>query len=200
MRDRSSKVVSATENTSESEMNEKERRNKSKFLSLVLRHKPQTVGIELDEAGWVKVDVLLSALARHGHPISRATLEEVVSTNDKQRFSFSKDGKRIRANQGHSVEVELGYQRATPPEILYHGTPQQFVELIVREGLKKMDRHHVHLHVDVATSTAVGRRRGKPVLLQVRALEMHQAGHEFFVTPNDVWLTDHVPVEYLEFP
>lgn len=181
-------------------MNEKERRNKSKFLSLVLRHQPETIGISLDEAGWTDVDELLSALARNGKSMSRTMLEEAVSTNDKQRFSFSEDGSRIRANQGHSVEIELGYQEATPPPILYHGTPQQFVESISREGLKKMKRHHVHLHVDVVTSTAVGQRRGKPVLLRVNALEMHQAGHQFFVTPNDVWLTDHVPVEYLEFP
>jgi len=181
-------------------MNEKERRNKSKYLSLVLRHKPDTVGITLDEAGWVRVDELMSALARHGKPMSRTTLEEVVATNDKQRFSFSEDGTRIRANQGHSVEIELGYQAALPPEILYHGTPQQFVEPIAREGLNKMSRHHVHLHLDVGTSTAVGRRRGKPVLLRIRALAMHQAGHQFFVTPNDVWLTDHVPAEYIEFP
>ncbi len=181
-------------------MNEQERRTKSKFLSLVLRHKPQTIGIELDEAGWVDVEELISALARHGKRISRETLEEVVRTNDKQRFSLSEDGSRIRANQGHSVDIDLGYQPATPPEILYHGTPQQFVEAISREGLKKMNRHHVHLHVDVATSTAVGRRRGKPVLLKVKALDMHQVGYEFFVTPNDVWLTDNVPAEFIEFP
>ncbi len=181
-------------------MNEKKLRNTSKFLSLVLRHQPETIGITLDDAGWVRVDELLSALSRHGKAISQASLEEVVNTNDKQRFSFSTDGLRIRANQGHSVEIELGYQPATPPEILYHGTPQQFVAAIAREGLKKMNRHHVHLHVDVATSTAVGRRRGTPVLLRVKALAMHESGHAFFVTPNEVWLTDHVPVEYLEFP
>ena len=180
-------------------MNEKERRNKSKFLSLVLRHKPETIGISLDEAGWTDIDKLLSALERNGKSMSRMMLEEIVSTNDKQRFSFSEDGSRIRANQGHSIEIELGYEEAIPPPILYHGTPQQFVESIFREGLKKMKRHHVHLHVDVATSTAVGQRRGKPVLLQVKALEMQQAGHQFFVTPNEVWLTDHVPIEYLEF-
>lgn len=181
-------------------MNDKERKKISKFLSLVLRHQPQTIGIELDESGWVDVDVLMSALSRHNKGMSRETLEEVVDTNDKQRFSFSEDGTRIRANQGHSVDVELGYESATPPEILYHGTPQQFVEAIRSEGLNKMNRHHVHLHIDVATSTAVGQRRGKPVLLEVRALDMRQAGHEFFVTPNDVWLTDSVPPKYINFP
>lgn len=181
-------------------MNEQELRKKSKFLSLVLRHQPEKIGIELDPAGWVDVETLLEALAHHRKHISRAKLEEVVSSNDKQRFSFSKDGSQIRANQGHSLQVDLGYQSATPPEILYHGTPQQSVDVIRREGLKKMNRHHVHLHVDVATSTAVGRRRGKPVLLKIKALEMHQAGSEFFVTPNDVWLTDSVPAKYIEFP
>jgi putative RNA 2'-phosphotransferase len=148
----------------------------------------------------VEVEVLLAALTRHHRGMSRATLEEVVRTNDKKRFSFSADGKRIRANQGHSVDVELGYQSATPPEILFHGTPRQFVAAIAEEGLKKMNRHHVHLHIDVATSTAVGQRRGKPVLLKIRASDMHQAGHQFFVTPNDVWLTEHVPTEFIEFP
>ncbi|MCR9120134.1 MAG: RNA 2'-phosphotransferase [bacterium] len=181
-------------------MNEKERKKKSKFLSLVLRHQPEKIGIELDNAGWVSVDVLLAALSRHKRGMSRATLNEVVATNDKKRFAFSDDGKQIRASQGHSVEIELGYQPATPPEILYHGTPQQFTEIIAAEGLTKMKRHHVHLHLDIATSTAVGQRRGKPVLLAIRAIEMHNGGHEFFVTPNDVWLTDHVPPEFIDFP
>ena len=181
-------------------MNEKERVGLSKSLSKTLRHQPERIGVTLDDAGWCNVEALLAAYASKGTNISRDTLEEVVRTNDKKRFSFSEDGTRIRANQGHSVDIELGYQGATPPEILFHGTPQQFVEAIADEGLKKMKRHHVHLHVDVATSTAIGQRRGKPVLLKVRALDMHQAGHEFFVTPNDVWLTDHVPAEYIDFP
>jgi len=181
-------------------MNEKERKVKSKFLSLVLRHKPETIGIELDEGGWIDVDVLMEALSRHNQGMSRTMLEEVVRTNDKRRFSFSEDGNRIRANQGHSVEVQLGYEPAIPPETLFHGTPQKSVGTIEKEGLKKMSRHHVHLHVDVKTATAVGQRRGKPVLLKVRALDMYLAGYEFFVTPNDVWLTDHVPADYIEFP
>ena len=181
-------------------MNEKEIRRKSKYLSLVLRHQPETIGIELDESGWVEVEELLACLQRHGKTMSRETLELVVQTNDKQRFSFNEERTRIRANQGHSVEIDLGYEPAVPPEILYHGTPQQFVEIISREGLRKMQRHHVHLHVDEEIGLTVGKRRGKPVLLKIRALEMHQAGCEFFVTPNQVWLTDNVPVEYIEFP
>jgi putative RNA 2'-phosphotransferase len=172
----------------------------SKSLSKTLRHQPERIGVQLDDAGWCNVEELLDAYARKGTNISRETLDEVVHTNDKQRFSFNEDGTRIRANQGHSVEIELGYEPAIPPEILFHGTPQQFVETITRQGLKKMNRHHVHLHIDVETSTAVGRRCGKPVLLKVKALDMHQAGHEFFVTPNDVWLTDHVPREFIEYP
>jgi putative RNA 2'-phosphotransferase len=181
-------------------MDEKLAKQTSKFLSLVLRHRPDKIGISLDEAGWVDVEVLLAATARHGKPISRQTLDYIVRTNDKQRLSFSQDGLRIRANQGHSVEVDLGYQPAQPPEILLHGTPTRFVDSIRRDGLKKMDRHHVHLHADEATAVAVGSRRGKPVLLKVRAGEMAGQGHEFMVTPNRVWLTDRVPVEFIEFP
>ena len=179
-------------------MDEQNVKRTSKFLSLVLRHRPEKIGISLDDAGWVDVETLLRAMSHHGKRISRETLDYVVRTNDKQRFSFSEDGQRIRANQGHSLDVDLGYKPAEPPEILLHGTPTRFVDSIRRDGLKKMNRHHVHLHVDEATSVAVGSRRGKPVLLKVRALEMARQGHEFFVTPNDVWLTDHVPPEFIE--
>lgn len=174
----------------------------SKFLSLVLRHKPQTIGIQLDEAGWVKVDTLLEALNQHpaGKFISRETLNTVVANNDKQRFCFSDDGTRIRARQGHSVDVDLGYERAKPPETLFHGTPKQFVASIRESGLKKMNRHHVHLHADVETSRLVGARRGEPVLLTIHAGEMHRREYMFYVTENNVWLTDHVLVEFIAFP
>jgi putative RNA 2'-phosphotransferase len=152
----------------------------------------------LDEAGWTSVDELLSAMHRHGRPLSREQLESVVRTNDKRRFALSEDGTRIRASQGHSVEVDLGYESAEPPEILYHGTPERFVPSILREGLNKGDRHHVHLHADLKVAKTVGKRRGKPVILVVRAKEMKEAGHEFFVTPNKVWLTDHVPPSFIE--
>ncbi len=181
-------------------MNDKERTQLSKSLSKTLRHQPERIGVKLDDAGWCFVEELLAGYANKGKAISRTMLEEVVRTNDKKRFSFSEDGTRIRANQGHSIHVELGYESATPPGILYHGTPHQFVNAISVEGLKKMNRHHVHLHVDIDTSTAVGQRRGKAVLLVIRALDMHKAGYEFFVTPNEVWLTDHVPARYIEFP
>lgn len=174
----------------------------SKLLSLVLRHQPQTIDIQLDEAGWVDVDTLLNAMQRHpaGKGVDRKALGQVVEDNDKQRFEFSSDGVRIRARQGHSVDVELGYAPAEPPEILYHGTPDSVVPAIQKSGLQKMARHHVHLHVDVETSRQVGARRGKPVLLVIRAHEMYQAGHEFYVTQNNVWLTERVPPQFIDFP
>lgn len=181
-------------------MDKQQTKRISKFLSLVLRHQPDKIGITLDDAGWVAVDELLAGLKRRSRAITRSQLEEVVRENDKQRFSFDESGQRIRANQGHSVTVELGYQSAAPPRQLFHGTPVQFVESIRSTGLKKQQRHHVHLHTDTATSLAVGQRRGKPVLLTIAADRMHSDGHEFFVTPNDVWLTDAVPPEYICFP
>ncbi|MEZ6125635.1 MAG: RNA 2'-phosphotransferase [Planctomycetaceae bacterium] len=179
---------------------EKEMRTLSRFLSLVLRHQPQEIGICLDDAGWTSIDELLSALHRHGRTVTRETLEQIVATSDKQRFCISDDGRQIRANQGHSVTVNLGYKPADPPEFLLHGTPDSAVAVIRREGLKKMQRHHVHLHENVNIAEAVGARRGTPVLLRIRAGEMAAAGFEFQVTPNRVWLTDHVPVQYIDFP
>jgi putative RNA 2'-phosphotransferase len=172
----------------------------SKFLSLVLRHQPETVGLTLDDAGWVTVDDLLAACRAHGRSIDRAQLDEIVATSDKKRFAYSDDGVRIRANQGHSVDVDLGYEPATPPETLYHGTPAQFVEAIRREGLRKMKRHHVHLSEDAAMTMSVAARRGKPMLLTIRAGQMSRDGIEFFRSTNNVWLTDAVPPQYIEFP
>ena len=172
----------------------------SKLLSLVLRHKPQEIGITLDPAGWVEVDVLLAALAAHGSPITREQLDAIVAGSDKQRFALSEDRSKIRANQGHSVEVELGHAPAEPPDTLYHGTAEKYVDAIRREGLQKRKRHHVHLSPTAQTAAAVGTRHGKLVLLEVRAGDMHRAGIAFFKTPNNVWLTDAVPPEYLIFP
>lgn len=169
----------------------------SRFLSLVLRHKPETIGLELDHAGWAKVDVLLKALASNGRSIERADLERIVAENDKQRFSISDDGKRIRANQGHSIKINLGLEPTTPPPQLYHGTTYRFLNSIFKEGLTKRKRHHVHLSADVETAKKVGSRRGTPALLTVQALAMYTAGYIFFVSDNGVWLTEHVPPEYL---
>lgn len=181
-------------------MNRDKQRRVSKFLSLVLRHQPHQIGIRLDDAGWVSVDELLVALEIHGRGVERCQLDQVVAENDKQRFEFSDDGKKIRARQGHSIKVDLGYTIVAPPDVLHHGTPRQFVESIRQEGLTKQKRHHVHLHEDVSLATTVGRRRGDPVVLTVDAKEMHIAGHKFFVTKNAVWLTDCVPPEFIKFP
>ena len=172
----------------------------SKFLSLVLRHKPDEIGIALDEAGWVDVETLLSACAKHRFTITRQQLDNVVATSDKKRFAFSDDGTRIRANQGHSVEVELGYTPAQPPEILYHGTADRFLDSIRGQGLLKGKRHHVHLSLTRVTAAAVGTRHGRLVLLEVRSGDMHRAGILFYKTPNNVWLTETVPPEYLVYP
>ncbi len=172
----------------------------SKFLSLVLRHKPEEIGITLDPDGWTDVGELLEAMRRHGRGISRETLDEVVATNDKKRFALSPDGLRIRASQGHSVEVDLGLQPVEPPEVLYHGTVERFLASIRGQGLLKGNRQHVHLSADRATAEKVGLRRGKPVVLVVESGRMHQAGREFFLSANGVWLTDSVPPEYLRFP
>ncbi len=172
----------------------------SKFLSLVLRHQPAAAGITLDEAGWVPVSELLAGCAAHGVPITPEQLAAVVAGSEKQRFAFSEDRTRIRANQGHSVEVELGHAAATPPAVLYHGTPTRFLDAIRREGLRRMARHHVHLSEDAAMTLAVGQRRGQAVLLTIRSAEMAAAGHVFRVTPNRVWLADAVPAEFIEFP
>lgn len=172
----------------------------SKFLSLVLRHQPEKIGIALDAAGWTDVEALLHALAAHGHPLTRAQLGELVASSDKQRYALSPDGARIRANQGHSVEVELELPAAQPPARLFHGTVAAFVPSIREQGLIKGARHHVHMSADLETATKVGGRRGAPVILAVRAEAMADAGHVFYRSANGVWLTDHVPPAYIEFP
>lgn len=172
----------------------------SKFLSYVLRHAPEKVGLQLDEQGWADVDELIEACRKKNKPLDRATLEKIVATDSKGRYSFSDDGRRIRANQGHSIRVDLQLKEATPPDRLFQGTVARFLDPIREEGLKKMGRHHVHLSVDRATAVNVGSRRGKPVILVIRAREMHDAGHKFYLSDNGVWLTDHVPVEFIEFP
>ena len=181
-------------------MNDKQRTRTSKFLSLVLRHQPQRVGVVLDASGWVDVDELLEACRRHGMAIDRAGLEQVVAKSEKKRFAFSHDGQRIRASQGHSVEVSLGYSAVVPPQQLFHGTATRCVGSIRREGLHKRERHHVHLSANTETAQQVGQRHGKPAILVVLAGAMHRQGHTFFVSENGVWLTEHVPAEFIEFP
>ncbi|MEL6545781.1 MAG: RNA 2'-phosphotransferase [Myxococcota bacterium] len=176
---------------------EKERTAVSKFLSYVLRHRPDSIGIELDSAGWVNIAELLEHAREHGRTISDEQLAEVVARNPKRRFAISDDGLRIRANQGHSVDVELAYSASKPPTVLFHGTVDRALDAIFREGLKKMNRHHVHLSPELDTATMVGARRGRPVILEVAAQEMHDEGHEFYLSANGVWLTEHVAPRYL---
>ena len=172
----------------------------SKFLSLVLRHQPQLIGITLDPAGWVSVETLLAACAKHDKPLTRAQLDELVRSSDKQRFALSPDGSQIRANQGHSVSVDLQLPPAVPPETLIHGTFPGAIASIRETGLDKGSRHHVHLSIDAATATKVGGRRGKPVLLTVQSGAMHADGFVFYRSENGVWLVDAVPVKYIVFP
>lgn len=171
----------------------------SKKLSLVLRHQPDAIGISLDEAGWIGVDELLQALAKHRFPVTLEELQEVVHTNDKQRFSFSADAARIRANQGHSIKVDLNLVPVEPPELLYHGTATRFLLSIKSTGLQKQNRHHVHLSADEETARKVGTRHGMPVILGIRSREMYQDGWVFYCSDNGVWLTDHVPTKYINF-
>jgi putative RNA 2'-phosphotransferase len=169
----------------------------SKFLSKHLRHAPQALGLRLEPGGWVAVDDLLAASERIGFAISYDELIECVETNDKKRFSFDGTGDLIRANQGHSVEVDPRLEEKTPPEVLFHGTVERFLASILVEGLKKGKRHHVHLSADVVTALKVGARRGKPVILKVADETMHVQGFKFFLSVNGVWLTESVPAVLL---
>ena len=179
-------------------MNAAERTALSKNLSYILRHKPDAVGITLDDAGWTGTDALIDALARSGKAVTREQLEEVVATSPKKRFELSGDGSRIRARQGHSVSVELGYEPATPPQYLFHGTPRTSLDSILSTGLNRAKRHHVHMSTNKAIMLEAARRRGEPVLLRIDAAAMHEAGHAFFLTGNDVWLTEAVPPRFIE--
>jgi putative RNA 2'-phosphotransferase len=178
-------------------MDTKEATRLSKFLSKHLRHAPAAIGLTLQEGGWVGVDELLSACAAHRVPISRAQLAELVAGSDKQRFAFDANGTRIRAQQGHSVTIDLGLTPAVPPAVLYHGTAPAALPAIRREGLQKMKRHHVHLSPDEETARRVGARRGQPVLLAVDARALHEAGGVFYQSGNGVWLVEQVPPEFL---
>ncbi|OLR94235.1 RNA 2'-phosphotransferase [Actinokineospora bangkokensis] len=176
-------------------MDDKQITRRSKRLAKALRHDPAGVGLELDPAGWVPVADVLRALG-----LDRATLDEVVATNNKKRFEYDPDGLRIRASQGHTVPVDLGLTPTAPPDVLFHGTVAAALGAIAVEGIRPMSRHHVHLSPTRDTATAVGARRGKPVVLEVRAAAMAAEGHQFFRTANGVWLTDEVPPRYFDLP
>lgn len=170
----------------------------SKFISLVLRHDPAKIGLNLDPNGWANVDELLQKANRFGFHFDRPTLEKVVAENDKKRFAFSPDGTKIRASQGHSIDVDLQLEPVSPPEVLYHGTAERFQASILEQGLLPRSRQHVHLSKDRTTALNVGSRHGKPVVFIVRARQMELAGLKFYLSANGVWLTEHVPAEYLE--
>ena len=172
----------------------------SKSMSYVLRHKPDAIGITLDPNGWVDIDVLIAAFQRNGKCYTHESIDRAVAENDKQRFEFNEERTRIRARQGHSVKVDLGYEPAVPPDVLFHGTATRNLDSVREKGLLKMSRHHVHLSTSKETMLAVAQRHGKPVILEVDAKRMHADGYEFFVTENDVWLVDSVPADYLDFP
>lgn len=178
---------------------EKKLKQVSKFMSLVLRHKPETIGLELDENGWANVQELIDKMNTTGAEVDIELLYTIVATNDKKRFAFSEDKTMIRANQGHSIEVELNLKEVQPPEWLYHGTVEKFIDSIRMEGLKKMERQHVHLSKDITTATNVGSRRGKAIILKIDAERMHADGFAFYLSENEVWLTDEVPVQYIQF-
>ena len=170
----------------------------SKFLSLVLRHKPETIGIQLDENGWTDVKILIEKSNSNGVPIDFEILKHIVETNSKKRFAFNETLDRIRASQGHSIEIELGYKNQKPPEILYHGTGEKSVTSIQNTGIEKGSRQHVHLSGDIETAIKVGQRHGKPFVFEVLSEQMYTDGLEFYLSDNGVWLTDHVPVKYLK--
>ncbi|MEU0050231.1 RNA 2'-phosphotransferase [Streptomyces sp. NPDC006184] len=179
-------------------MNERRTVQVSRYLSRHLRHQPERIGITPDPGGWVDIGTLIAAAAAHGFRFTRDELDHVVATNDKQRFVT--EGTRIRASQGHSIEVDLGLPPATPPPHLYHGTVERSLAAIRAEGLRPMDRHDVHLSADRETATRVGARRGRPVVLTVDSGAMHRDGHVFHLSANGVWLTAAVPPRHLRFP
>lgn len=172
----------------------------SKFLSLVLRHKPETIQLVLDEHGWADVEELIAQAKQMGIQLDKQTLHQVVVQNDKKRFSFNEDASKIRANQGHSISVDLDLTSVVPPEELYHGTATRFLGSIRVEGLLPRGRQHVHLSGDEKTAILVGKRHGKPVVLVIRSGAMAKKGYKFYQSANGVWLTDKIPVEYISFP
>ncbi len=181
-------------------MNEKNIKGISKFLSLILRHNPGKIKLELDENGWASVEELLSKSSKGNVRFSMETLEEVVKTNDKKRFAFNADKTKIRANQGHSLKtIDLELKAMEPPAFLYHGTVGKFMESIKEKGLQKMSRQHVHLSKDLETAIKVGSRRGQTLILNVRAKDMHNGGYAFYQSENGVWLTGEVPPEFIDF-
>lgn len=179
-------------------MDSKELIKKGKFLSLVLRHKPEEIGIKLDNQGWVYVSELLDRLNSHNIKLSFDELKYIVESNNKKRYSFNDDFTKIRASQGHSLDLEIEFKEEIPPDFLYHGTAEKNFESIIKDGINKGKRHHVHLSSNIETAINVGSRHGKPIVLKVKSKQMYQEGIKFFISENNVWLTDFVSSEFIE--
>jgi putative RNA 2'-phosphotransferase len=169
----------------------------SRFLSLVLRHKPQTIEIILDEFGWANVEDLINGMCKSGKKLDRETLNRIVDENNKQRYSFNEDNTKIRANQGHSINVNIEFEEKIPPQYLYHGTAERFCTSIMNLGIQKQKRQYVHLSSDIKTAYAVGKRHGHPIIMRIDAKKMYEEGFKFYISKNMVWLTDFVSVKYV---
>ncbi|WP_300691768.1 RNA 2'-phosphotransferase [Chryseobacterium sp.] len=178
-------------------MNEIEKKKISKFLSLILRHQPETIGLKLDENGWADVEELRAKSAQKRIYFTPEELDEVVETNNKKRFAFSEDKTQIRASQGHSINIDLSLEGVQPPDFLYHGTAEANIPSILEKGIEKRTRQHVHLSADKETATKVGMRHGKPVILTIRTGKMYEEGVVFYLSANGVWLTDFVDAQYI---
>ncbi|KFF28337.1 RNA 2'-phosphotransferase [Chryseobacterium vrystaatense] len=178
-------------------MNEIENKRISKFLSLILRHQPETIQLKLDENGWAEVNELITKSAKGRMHFTFEELEEVVETNNKKRFAFNEDKTKIRASQGHSIDVDLALNTVQPPDFLYHGTAETNISSILEKGIEKRSRQHVHLSADKETATKVGMRHGKPIILTIRTGDMHNDGILFYLSANNVWLTDFVEAKYI---
>lgn len=168
-----------------------------KFISLILRHQPKIIGIELDKNGWADTKELIEKINKAGKSIDFKTLERIVDNNDKKRYKFNEDKTKIRANQGHSINVDVELKECIPPEYLYHGTAIKFADNIFKEGLKKQTRQYVHLSIDIETALKIGKRHGIPKVLKISALNMYNKGYKFYLSENGIWLTDNVPTEYI---
>lgn len=173
-------------------------KHKSKFLSFILRHKPESIGLSLDTHGWADIEDLLTKASTKEMNITYDELLYIVQNNDKKRFSISEDGKRIRANQGHSINVYLELKEEVPPKVLYHGTATKFLDSILSSGINKRTRQYVHLSRDAETAVSVGKRHGNPIVLVINSAQMYKDGFKFYLSENLVWLTDNVPTKYIE--
>lgn len=178
-------------------MNEQQKKNTSKFLSYVLRHHPEFINLNLDDNGWADVDELIKKSTSYSQGFTFDELDEIVQTNEKKRFAFNEDKKRIRASQGHSITINLALVSQHPPEFLYHGTAQTNIESILEKGIDKRSRQYVHLSQDKETAAKVGMRHGKPIILTIKTKEMFEDGNEFYLSDNNVWLTDFIDAKYI---